>query len=75
MSSVRVSLSEKWKDNNLKESIDFRSLKTIIALDTLSLEEHNDIQSNYPIVSPNYQIDVDQQHADDISRYRPVSVL
>ena len=26
------------------------------------------MQSNYPIVSPNYQIDIDQQYADDISK-------
>ena len=40
----------------------------IIANDTPSIEEHNNIQSNYPIVSPNYQIDIDQQYADDISK-------
>ena len=26
------------------------------------------MQSNYPIVSPNHQIDIDQQYADDISK-------
>ena len=26
------------------------------------------MQSNYPIVSPDYQIDIDQEHADDISK-------
>ena len=26
------------------------------------------MQSNYPIVSPNYQIDIDQQYADDIRK-------
>ena len=45
-----------------------KSLKTTIANDTPSLEEHNNIQSNYPIVPPNYQIDIDQQYADDISK-------
>ena len=45
-----------------------KSLEAIIANDTPSLEEHNNIQSNYPIVSPNYQIDIDQQCADDISK-------
>ena len=44
------------------------SLEATIANDAPSLEEHNDIPSNYPIVSPNYQIDIDQQYADDISR-------
>ena len=39
-----------------------------IANGTPSLEEHNNIQSNYPIVSPNYQTDIDQQYADDISK-------
>ena len=45
-----------------------KSLEATIANDTPSLEEHNKIQSNYPIVSPNYQIDIDQQYADDISK-------
>ena len=39
-----------------------------IANDTPSLEEHNNIQSNYPIGSPNYQINIDQQFADGISK-------
>ena len=26
------------------------------------------MQSNYPIVPPNYQIDIEQQYADDISK-------
>ena len=26
------------------------------------------MQSNYPIVPPNYQIDIDQQYVDDISK-------
>ena len=45
-----------------------KSLETTIANDTPSLEELNNIQSNYPIVSPNYQIDIDQRYADDISK-------
>ena len=45
-----------------------KSLETTIANDTPSLEEHNNIQSDYPIVSPNHQIDIDQQYADDISK-------
>ena len=45
-----------------------KSLETTIANDTPSLEEHNNMQSNYPIVSPNYQIDIDQQYADDIRK-------
>ena len=45
-----------------------KSLEATIANDTPSLEEHNKIQSNYPIISPNYQIDIDQQYADDISK-------
>ena len=45
-----------------------KSLEATIANDTHSLEEHNNIQSNYPIVSPNYSIDIDQQYADDISK-------
>ena len=45
-----------------------KSLETTIANDTPSLEEHNNIQSNYPIVSQNYQIDIDQQYADDIKK-------
>ena len=45
-----------------------KPLEATIANDTPSLEEHNNIQSNYPIVSPNYQIDIDQQYADDISK-------
>ena len=45
-----------------------KSLEATIANDTPSLEEQNNIQSNYPIVSPNYQIDIDQQYADDISK-------
>ena len=39
-----------------------------IANNTPSLEKNNNIQSNYPIVPPNYQIDIDQQYADDISK-------
>ena len=42
-----------------------KSLEATIANETLSLEEHINIQSNYPIVSPNY---IDQQYADDISK-------
>ena len=45
-----------------------KSLETTIANDTPSLEENNNMQSNYPIVPPNYQIDIDQQYADDISK-------
>ena len=45
-----------------------KSLETTIANDTPSLEEHNNMQRNYPIVSANYQIDINQQHADDISK-------
>ena len=45
-----------------------KSLETTIANDTPSLEEHNNIQSNYPIVLPNYQIDIEQQYADGVSR-------
>ena len=45
-----------------------KSLETTIANDTPSLEEYNNIQSNYSIVRPNYQIDIDQQYADDISK-------
>ena len=45
-----------------------KSLETTIANDTPSLEEHNKMQRNYPIVSANYQIDINQQHADDISK-------
>ena len=45
-----------------------KSLETTIANDTPSLEEDNNMQSNYPIVPPNYQIDIDQQYADDISK-------
>ena len=45
-----------------------KSLETTIVNDTPSLEEHNNMQSNYPIVSPNYQIHIDQQHADSISK-------
>ena len=41
---------------------------TAIANDTPSLEQHNNIQSNYHIVPPNYQIDVDQQYADNTSK-------
>ena len=44
-----------------------KSLETAIVNDT-SLEEHNNIQTNYPIVPPNNQIDIDQQYADDISK-------
>ena len=45
-----------------------KSLETTIANDTPSLEENNNMQSNYPIVPPNYQIDIDQQYVDDISK-------
>ena len=45
-----------------------KSLETTIANDTPSLEEHNNIQGNYPIVPPNYQIDIDQQYANDINK-------
>ena len=45
-----------------------KSFETTIANDTPSLEEHNNMQSNYPIVPPNYQIDIDRQYADDISK-------
>ena len=45
-----------------------KSLETTIANDTPSLEENNDMQSNYPIVPPNYQIDTDEQYADEISK-------
>ena len=38
------------------------------ANDMPSLEGENNIKSNYPIVSPNYQIDIDQKYADDISK-------
>ena len=43
-------------------------LETTIANDTPSLEERNTIQNKYPIVPQNYQIDIDQQYADDISK-------
>ena len=45
-----------------------KSLETTIANNTPSLEEHYNIQSNYPIISPNHPIDIDQQNADDISK-------
>ena len=45
-----------------------KSLETTIANDTPSLEERNNMQSNYPIVSLNYEIDIDQQYADDNSK-------
>ena len=45
-----------------------KSLEATIANETPFLEEDNNTQSNYPIVSPNYQIDIDQQYADDISK-------
>ena len=45
-----------------------KSVEATIANDTLSLEEHKNIQSNYPIVPLNYQIDIDQQYVDDISK-------
>ena len=45
-----------------------KSLETTIANDMLSLEENNNMQSNYSIVPPNEQIDIDQQYADDISK-------
>ena len=45
-----------------------KSVETTIANDTPSLKEHNTIQSNYSIVPQNYQIDIDQQYADDISK-------
>ena len=44
------------------------SLETVNANDTPSLEEHNTIRSNYPIAPNYYQIDIDQQHADGISK-------
>ena len=37
-----------------------KSLQRTTANDTPSLEEHNNMQSNYPIVPPSYQIDIDQ---------------
>ena len=43
-------------------------LETTIANDTPSLEERSTIQNKYPIVPQNYQIDIDQQYADDISK-------
>ena len=43
-------------------------LETTIVNDTPSLEEHSNMQSNYPIVPPNYQIDIDQLYAGDISK-------
>ena len=45
-----------------------KSLETTIANDTRSLEKHNIIQSDYPIVPQNYQIDIDEQYAHDISK-------
>ena len=39
-----------------------------IANSTPSLEKHNIVQSNHPIVSQNYQIDLDQKYADYISK-------
>ena len=45
-----------------------KSLETDIANDTPSLEENKNMQSNYPIVPPNYQIDIEQQYADDFSK-------
>ena len=43
-------------------------LETTIANSTPSLEKHNIVQSNYPIVPQNYQIDLDQQYADYTSK-------
>ena len=43
-------------------------LETTIANSTPSLEKHNIVQSNYPIVPQNYQIDLDQQYANYISK-------
>ena len=44
-----------------------KSLKTTIAYVTLS-EEHNTIRSIFSIVPQNYQIDIDQQYTDHISK-------
>ena len=43
-------------------------LETTIVNSTPSLEKHNIVQSNHPIVPQNYQIDLDQQYADYISK-------
>ena len=45
-----------------------KSLEPTIANDTPSLEENNNMQNNYPNGTPNYQIDLDQQCADDLSK-------
>ena len=51
-------------------------LETTVASDSPCLEEHNNKQSNYPIVPPNYQIGIDQQYADDIRKIsNSVSVI
>ena len=45
-----------------------KSLETTNANDAPSLEEHNTIRSNYPIAPNYYQIDINQQYADGISK-------
>ena len=45
-----------------------KSLETSFANDTSSLDKHNTKQSNYPIVPQNYQIDIEQQYTDEISK-------
>ena len=45
-----------------------KSLETAIANDIPAVEELNTIQIKYPIVPQNYQIDIDQQYADDINK-------
>ena len=44
-----------------------KSLKTALTYVTLS-EEHNTIQSIFSIVPQNYQIDIDQQYTNHISK-------
>ena len=45
-----------------------KSIKSTLANGMHSLEEHNTIQCNYPIIPPNYLIDIDQQYPDEISK-------
>ena len=45
-----------------------KSFETSLANDTSFLDKHNTKQSNSPIVPQNYQIDIEQQYADDISK-------
>ena len=45
-----------------------KSPELTIANDKPSLEEHSNIQCNYPIVSPNFQIYINQQYTDAINK-------